>query len=269
VVIVDDCSKPTRRPDLGAFAGRVPVRIIRSDVHLGVGSARNLAVRYARGDVVFITDAHVRFSSAWDREVARLIRPKRILASTIRNPESSWRSFGCRLVVPHMGTHWNTSPPDSAPHVQIASSAGTVLERALFERIGGYDEGMLHYGGFEPEFSVRAWCSGAEIVLAPRIEIAHRFKLKHERVAFVASARVAIVHNCLRFGVVHLPEPMILEMVRLHASEFPDHIKAALLLLEQRGAWRRREELAESHAHGFGWFVDRFNLRDQVGQQIP
>jgi glycosyltransferase involved in cell wall biosynthesis len=269
VVIVDDCSKPTRRPDVGVFARRVSVRIIRSGVHLGVGSARNLAVRHSRGDVVFITDAHVRFSSAWDQEVTRLIRPKRILAPTIRNPDSSWRSFGCRLVVPHMGTHWNTSPPKSAPHVQIASSAGTVLERALFDRIGGYDEGMLHYGGFEPEFSVRAWCSGAEVVLAPGIEIAHRFKPKHERVAFVAFARTAIVHNCLRFGVAYLPEPMILEMVRLHASEFPDHIQAALRLLEPRGAWRRREELAESLAHGFEWFVDRFGLRDQVGRPIP
>lgn len=269
VVIVDDCSKPTRRPDPGPIASRVQVRTIRSDAHLGVGTARNVAVRHARGDVVFITDAHVRFSSAWDREVARLIRPERILATTIRNPESSWRGFGCHLVVPHMGTHWNTSPPESAPHVQIASSAGTVLERALFERIGGYDDGMLHYSGFEPEFSVRSWCSGAEVVLAPGIEIAHRFKPKHERVAFVASARTAIVHNCLRFGVAHLPEPMILEMVRLHAAEFPEHIQVALRLLEQRGAWRRREELAESLPHGFGWFVDRFGLRDQVGRSIP
>jgi glycosyltransferase involved in cell wall biosynthesis len=151
VVIVDDCSKPTRRPDVSALADRVQVRIIRSDVHLGVGAARNLAVRHARGDVVFITDAHVRFSAGWDQEVRQLIAPQRILATGIRNQDNiSWRSFGCRLVVPHMGTYWNTSPPDSAPYVQIASSAGTVLERALFDRIGGYDEGMLHYGGFEP-----------------------------------------------------------------------------------------------------------------------
>ena len=269
MVIVDDCSKPAGRPDVSTLAGRVPVRVVRSDRHLGVGAARNMAVRHARGDIVFITDAHVQFSAAWDQELGRLIAPQRILATTIRNQDSSRRSFGCRLVVPHMGTHWNTSPPDSAPHVQIASSAGTVLERALFERIGGYDEGMLHYGGFEPEFSVRAWCSGAEIVLAPAIEIAHRFKPVHERVAFVASARTAMVHNCLRFGVAHLPELMILEMVRLHALEFPDHIQAALRLLEQRGAWRRREELAETLKHDFGWFVDRFGLRDQVGRPIP
>ncbi|QES51915.1 glycosyl transferase family 2 [Streptomyces venezuelae] len=271
VVIVDDCSKPAGQPDVSGLVDRgVQVRVIRSDAHLGVGAARNLAVRHARGDVVCITDAHVRFSPSWDQEVRRLIAPHRILAASIRNRDStSWRSFGCRLVVPHMGTYWNTSPPVSAPYVQIASSAGTVLERALFQRIGGYDEGMLHYGGFEPEFSVRAWCSEAEIIITPGIEITHRFKPVDERVAFVEAARTAIVHNCLRFGVAYLPESMILEMVRLHAAEFPNHIQCALRLLEQRDAWRRRDELAETLARDFGWFVERFGLRDQVGRPIP
>jgi hypothetical protein len=77
------------------------------------------------------------------------------------------------------------------------------------------------------------------------------------------------VHNCLRFGVTHLPELMILEMVRLHAAEFPDHIRNALRLLEERDAWGRRQELANARVHDFGWFVDRFALRDQVGRPIP
>jgi hypothetical protein len=127
----------------------------------------------------------------------------------------------------------------------------------------------LHLTCANRGFSVRAWCSGAEIVLAPGIEIAHRFKPAHERDAFVASARTALLHNCLRFGVAYLPELMILEMVRLHALEFPDHIQAALHLLEQRDAWRRRAELAKTRTHDFEWFVDRFALHDQAGRPIP
>ncbi|MFD5393413.1 glycosyltransferase family 2 protein [Streptomyces sp. NPDC127097] len=269
VVIVDDCSQPATRPDIGALAGRVQARVIRSDVHLGVGAARNLAVQHARGDVVFITDAHVQFSPAWDRQVGNLIKPQRILAATIRNQDHSWQGYGCRLVVPYMGTRWNTSPPGSAPHVQIASSAGTVMERSLFERIGGYDEGMLHYGGFEPEFSVRAWRSGAEILLASDIEITHQFKTPHECNNFITSVRTALVHNCMRFGVAHLPDLMILEMVRLHSSESLEYIQEALRLLEQRDAWRRREQLSKSLMHDFEWFVNRFALRDQVGRAIP
>jgi hypothetical protein len=78
-----------------------------------------------------------------------------------------------------------------------------------------------------------------------------------------------MVHNCLRFGVAHLPEAMILEMVRLHALEFPSHVGEALRLLDQRGAWERREDLSSKLKHDFAWFVRRFDLTDQVGDPIP
>lgn len=268
-VVVDDCSAPGRRPEVGDAAARRRTTVIRSARHLGVGAARNLAARHARGRVLFVTDAHTRFSAGWDRTARKLIAPHRILSVTIRDPESDWRGYGCRLVVPHMGTHWNTGPPGPTPDVHVASSAGTVLERALFDRIGGYDEGMVHYSGFEPEFSVRAWRTGAEIVHTTDIEIAHRFKPREEVTAFLGTARTSIVHNCLRFGTAHLPESMILEMVRLHALEFPEHIREALVMLEERGAWRRREELAATLPHGFAWFVRRFDLRDQIGRPVP
>ncbi|MBT2382889.1 glycosyltransferase [Streptomyces sp. ISL-11] len=268
-VVVDDCSAPGGRPVIADGPDRRRVRIIRSDRHLGVGAARNLAARHARGRVLFVTDAHTRFSDGWDREAQRLIGPDRILSVTIRDRTSAWRGYGCRLVIPHMGTHWNTSPPGPLPHVHVASSAGTVIERARFARIGGYDEGMVHYSGFEPEFSVRAWRSGAEIVHTTDIEITHRFKRREEVTAFLGVARTAIVHNCLRFGTAHLPESMIPEMVRLHALEFPDHVREALVMLEQRGAWRRREELAASLPYDFAWFVRRLGLRDQIDRPIP
>lgn len=116
---------------------------------------------------------------------------------------------------------------------------------------------------------MRAWRSGAEIVTAPNIEVSHRFKSSHERVTFTSRTRTFMVHNCLRFGVAHLPEAMILEMVRLHALEFPSHVGEALRLLDQRGAWERREDLSSKLKHDFAWFVRRFDLTDQVGDPIP
>ncbi|MGW4907381.1 glycosyltransferase family 2 protein [Streptomyces sp. NPDC004270] len=269
IVVVDDCSEPGRRPEIADGPARRRTTVIRSDRHLGVGAARNLAARHARGRVLFVTDAHTRFSDGWDREALRLLTPARILSVTVRDSSSQWRGYGCRLVIPYMGTRWNTSLPGPAPHVHVASSAGTVLEHALFDRLGGYDEGMVQYGGFEPEFSVRAWRFGAEIVHTDAVEITHRFKPKDECAAFVASRRTAMVHNCLRFGTAHLPESMILEMVRLHALEFPDHIRAALTMLEQRGAWQRREELNASLPNDFAWFVRHFALHDQIGRPVP
>ncbi|MEV4436610.1 glycosyltransferase [Streptomyces sp. NPDC049585] len=270
VVVVDDSSTAGRRPRITDAADRRRTRVIRSEQHLGVGAARNLAARHARGRLLFITDAHTAFSAGWDDEALRLVAPGRIVSVTVRDRASDWRGHGCRLVVPYMGTRWNTAAPaDPARHVQIASSAGTVVDSALFTRLGGYDEGMVHYGGFEPEFSVRAWRAGAEIVHTTAIEITHRFKPPDECTAFLGAARTAMVHNCLRFGTVHLPESMILEMVRLHALEYPDHVQQALVMLQQRGAWQRRAHLAASLPYGFAAFVQRFALHDQIGRPVP
>lgn len=270
VVVVDDCSAPGRRPQIADGRDRRRTRVIRSDRHLGVGAARNLAARHARGRLLFVTDAHTGFSTGWDHEAVRLATAGRVVSATVRDQSSDWRGHGCRLVVPYMGTRWNTAAPTGpAPHVQIASSAGTILESALFTRLGGYDEGMVHYGGFEPEFSVRAWRAGAEIVHTTAIEVTHRFKPSDECTAFLDTARTAMVHNCLRFGTLHLPESMILEMVRLHALEYPDHVQQALVMLQQRGAWQRRVQLATSLPHGFASFVRRFALHDQIGRPVP
>src|SRR5439155_8240124 len=62
---------------------------------------------------------------------------------------------------------------------------------------------------------------------------------------------------------------MILEMVRLQALEYRNHIQLALRFLEQRKAWERREELASILPRDFAWFVRHFKLTDQAGHPIP
>jgi hypothetical protein len=48
---------------------------------------------------------------------------------------------------------------------------------------------MIVYGAFEPEFRVRAWRPGAEVMTAPNIQVSHRFKSFPERVKFTSQPR--------------------------------------------------------------------------------
>lgn len=223
----------------------------------------------ATGDVLFMTDAHCRLNPRWDQHVRQAITHKHILSATVADSTSNFRGYGCRLVVPFMGTHWNRERPAKDADVQVASCAGTVISRELFFKIGGYDEGMMFYGAAEPEFSVRAWLSGAKIVSAPGLEVVHRFKNTPRRNLFLQTHRTFMVHNSLRFGLLYLSEPACLQMLRHFALSFPRHFRKALMLLDKSDVWRRREELVKSLPRRFSWFVSHFSLLDQIGNPIP
>jgi glycosyltransferase involved in cell wall biosynthesis len=247
----------------------------RLDIHLsqlpdrrGVPRARNHAARLATADILFITDAHVRFPAGWDALVYQHLRPDRILAGTVTQANTPFVGYGCRLAVPFMGTYWNREPVDSPAEVQIAACPATVLSRDLFSRLGGYDDGMIMYGAAEPEFSLRAWLSGAEVILVPQLLVEHRFKPQQERVAFVRAVREHMVANSLRFGLLYADEDGALQMLRYYALKFPNLFQRALATVNGSDVWARRTHLEATLARPFSWFVDHFGLTDTAGGEI-
>ncbi|MGG4420160.1 glycosyltransferase [Bacillus subtilis] len=268
MVIVDDASETNSYKNINCNV-EIPIRIFRLNERVGVPRARNYGVYKANGDILFITDAHVDFSENWDVYILNNIRDNQIIAATICDTSSKFMGYGCSLVVPYMGTRWNRSPStDDSKYVQIASSAGTILTKKLFEKIGGYDPGMILYGGAEPEFSLRAWLSGAEIVSAPSLHIFHRFKTKPEINRFLEGLRPSMVHNNLRFGLLYLSELACLQMIRHYTMLYPEQMQTAIKMLRNSDVWKRRMLLNEVLHYDFKWFVHKFNVKDQIEQEI-
>jgi len=274
VVIADDRSADDPAAHLRAAwpelsrHDRLDVHLSRLPERLGVPRARNHAARLATAEILFITDAHVRFPVGWDAVVQEHLRPGRILAGAVAQANTSFVGYGCRLVIPFMGTYWNREPARAPAQVQIAACPATVLSRELYHRLGGYDEGMVMYGAAEPEFSIRAWLSGAEVILVPQLRVEHRFKPQQERAAFVRGMRVHMVSNSLRFGLLYANEDAALQLLRYYALKFPNLFQQALAAVSRSDVWARRADLEATLAHPFSWFVDRFGLKDNAGGDI-
>jgi glycosyltransferase involved in cell wall biosynthesis len=248
-------------PCVSVYAHRLPER------H-GVPRARNVAASMATAPVLMITDAHVRISRGWDALILDHAKDETIVAGAITEANTDFVGYGCRLVAPFMGTYWNRDPVEAPAPVQIAACPATALPRALFERLGGYDPGMLVYGAAEPEFSVRAWLHGAQVVLHPDLKVDHRFKPRAERDAFIGEARPYMVHNALRFGLLYLSEPQCLQLLGYHARKFPNLFPEAIAMVEASDVWERRAQLERERIHPFSWFVERFGLKDQAGGDL-
>jgi glycosyltransferase involved in cell wall biosynthesis len=272
-VIVDDASSDTTVESLVSAVPRllehprIDIRVRRLDSRAGIYGARNTAAGLAAADVLFITDAHVHLSAGWDELVLHQVRPNRIVAATTTQEGTPFRGYGCSLVVPLMGTTWNRQLVSEGAPVHVAACHGTALERDLFVELGGYDRGMILYGAGEPEFSIRAWLHGAEVVAVPSLEVQHRFKPRDEMSSFLSDVRPYWVHNCIRFALLYLSERGCLQVLRHFARASP-HFQAAVGAVERSDVWDRRRYLEGRRARSFEWFVQRFGLTNQAGGPI-
>jgi glycosyltransferase involved in cell wall biosynthesis len=273
-VVVDDGSSDGCLDKLIASAPAlleepgVDIKVCRLEQHAGNYYARNEAAAIASADILFITDAHVRFSTGWDEHVFEHLREDTILAGTVTAAGSPHKGYGCTLLVPMMGTHWVAGPAEGVAHVPIAACAATVITRELFHRLGGYDEGMIHYSGGEPEFSIRAWLHGAQVRSVAELEIQHEFKSRTELARFLDSIRLQKVHNALRFGLLYLSELGCLQLLRYYAQAHAEVFERALELIHRSDVFRRRECLESQRTRPFEWLVEAFGLKNQVGGEI-
>jgi glycosyltransferase involved in cell wall biosynthesis len=263
VVVVDDASDDGSCEELAKLAedtDDVHIKVRRLPHWSGIPFARNRGAEEASGKILFIADANVIFGRHWDLSIWRYIRGGRLLAATIFDLASPFRGHGCWLLLPSMGVTWLRNFSERPSPVPISPCTGTVIYRALFHSLGGYDEMLPLYGAAESEFSVRAWLRGCEILNVPGLQLAHRFRPAPEHRAWLASLEETMVPNYLRFACCYLPRTLLQATVAHYEQRSPGKVTRWLDRIEADGVWARRAELQSTSQHDFTWLVRKFGL---------
>ena len=154
VVLVDAESTDGTADVARAYADRIPgLKVIVQACSRGAG--RNLGAKEATGDLIAFTDGDCianpfwvqRLAEAWDGHPDRIVAGRTLLIGF-------WAFTGLhRVELPHQGQ--DTTWP----------SCNLAYPRALFERLGGFDEQFVTAEDIDLNF--RAIDGGAEIVHAP------------------------------------------------------------------------------------------------------
>jgi hypothetical protein len=159
-----------------------------------------------------------------------------------------------------MGVRWLSSPHAFDGFVPVAACTCTVLERAMFHALQGYDQSLPLYGAAEPEFSVRAWLSGYEIMAVPELLVFHRFRPRNVYEAYRRSISEVLICNYLRFACYYLPEDL-LKITYDHYHQFAaSRFDQYMLSIVSAGVWQRRHQLQQSLPRDFTWLARRFAL---------
>jgi GT2 family glycosyltransferase len=128
------------------------------------------------------------------------------------------------------------------------------MRRDVFETSGGFDDGLIAWGGTDAELSLRLWTLGYECILIPGVPVGHLF-----RSGFPYSLpRYAYPHNILRIASVHFNERRLARVVEQVQNwpGFPD----AFAHFVASDAWRRRDQLRSRRRYDDEWFCRRFGI---------
>jgi GT2 family glycosyltransferase len=255
IVVVDDASTDGSADFLGdAYPD---VRLLVSERRLGSPRARNHGASAARGDLVVFADAHIEAPFGWFEPLASELVREEVGAvgpavSVQGNPLA--RGYGFAWRDRTFGVDW-LGPRGHEPHaVPMLGGFFLALRRRFFEEIGGFDDGLVIWGGEDGELCTRIWLLGHECRVVPSVAVAHRFRT---RLPYLVHPE-AVVHNRLRVAAVHFSRPALDSVIDDLRNDawFP----AAVARLLDGDASQRRQELAARRAHDDTWFFEQFQI---------
>ena len=255
IVVVDDASTDG---SAGFLNGAYPsVRLLRLDAGAGVAGARHRGAQAATGDMLVFADAHVvpphgwfdAFSDALEGNGVGAVGPA--MGDT---DKPGLYGFGATWKLPDLHLRWLECRSAEPYEVPLLGGAFLAMRRDVYDDCGGFDDGLIGWGGSDSELCARLWMQGRSCLVVPSVGVTHHF-----RKAFSYAVDAAlVVHNFMRVALVHLGAER-LERVLDHYRMHPGADRA-LALLAAGDTYERRAQVHARRRYDDAWFFERFGL---------
>jgi len=255
LIVVDDFSTDGSVDLLRASQPRV--RVVKPPRRLGPPSARNFGAGFATGSFILWSDGHVDPEPGWPAAFAALLADPRVGAAgtaVAALGNDSKVGFGMRWKNAALDVEWLPRERDEPYAVPIVCGCFLAMRREVFEQTGGFDPGLILWGGGEMELCFRLWALGYECRIAPRTKIAHLFRPRFP----YAVNPIAVLHNTLRIAIVHFDRDRLATVIAA-LSKYPLFPQALALALDS-DAWCRRADMRSRRVLDDRAFFDRFPM---------
>lgn len=140
-------------------------RAIKSSHSSPVGRRRgfNIMAGAAKGEYLFILDAHCKMSQGWDIKLAESCPEKGIVVSCIQDMhEETWELRpGVYNHVYLTGEYeekwWSRKPVKAVEEMMCFTGCSWMIPKKYYWECGGYDESLGLYGWDGPEWACKVW----------------------------------------------------------------------------------------------------------------
>ncbi|HEY9722353.1 MAG TPA: glycosyltransferase [Oscillatoriaceae cyanobacterium] len=180
LIVVDNASTDGTQALLANVAGSF--RVVRNDRNLGFARACNQGARLARGEHVLFLNNDTAPLAGWLEALLRELDAPDVgvVGAKLLYPQTGLvQHAGMAIAVEdtlpvHLFRHMDPRlpPVDESRDFEMVTGACMLIRRALFERLGGFDEGYLN--GFEDvDLCLRVREAGYRVRYAPQSVVYH------------------------------------------------------------------------------------------------
>jgi len=181
IILVDDGSTDATRAWLSTLGP--PFRVVLNDRNLGYAAANNRAITHARGDVLALLNNDLVFLPRWLEPMLGAHRSLADRAGLIGNLQLDARTGAIDhtgIIVNQQGkpVHDRTLPSrlsrffSTVRPVPALTGACVLVKRALWQQLGGFDEGYVN-GGEDVDLCFRARALGRTNAVALTSVVRH------------------------------------------------------------------------------------------------
>ncbi|XP_033359176.1 N-acetylgalactosaminyltransferase 7 [Bombus vosnesenskii] len=199
ILLVDDFSdKDNLKGDLDSYIERWEgkVKLIRNDKREGLIRTRSRGAREAKGEVIVFLDAHCEVNVNWLPPLLAPIAVDRTVMTVPIIDGIDHKTFEYRPVYQEGHLYrgifeWGmlykenelparekkSRPYNSMPYKSPTHAGGLfAINREYFLSLGGYDDGLLVWGGENFELSFKIWQCGGNILWVPCSHVGHVYR---------------------------------------------------------------------------------------------
>ena len=255
IVVVDDFSTDCSTDFIdGSYPS---IRLLKPNSRLGAARARNFGARNTAAEVLIFLDAHVRTPQGWVDDLLAALVAGDVGAvgpavAVMGNPIA--RGYGFTWSDTALTCEWLPRAEDDPYTVPMLGAFCLGIRRAVFEECGGFDDGLVGWGGEDAELSLHLWTRGYECKVVPSVAVEHLFKSQLAHLERPES----VILNYLRLAAVHLSGEAFKAVTRQFQAS-PLFADALAGVLESDFA-ERREAVRDARVRDDSDFFERFNV---------
>jgi len=260
IVVINDNPQESLKPDFDLFP---QIKLIENDINLGFAGAVHKAIQQTKGDYIMLLNNDVLLiDTSFLKAENMLQKDTNLFAISFLQKEKNSVLVGKNQIFWKRGLFQHKKANNIKAGINSWAEGGScILNKRLYEKIGGFDSLYSPFYWEDIDLSYRAWKNGYKILFEPNISVIHHHEstigklFKKKKIVEIAYRNQFIFTwkniqdtSLLINHLAHLPIFLISQTIKGNFSILQGLISALFLLpliIKQRHILSKKNSLSD------------------------